>query len=90
VFNAICSGFQDPPIVCQAIQATVDLSSDLEVGVLYIDDGYKVQHLVGMGLVSTLVLFVILCCYRRAAKRRMKREMKTQIEAAVNHYVTLA
>jgi hypothetical protein len=88
--NALCAGFADPPKMCKRILNDRNIESDLGVGVIYINDGYRMRHLVMICAASVLFLLVFLCCYRRQAKRNMKRTMDTQIESAVNHYQTLA
>jgi hypothetical protein len=43
----------------------------------------------GMFVLAIILLFVVLCLYRRHAKRQLRKVMKVQIEQAVNHYVQL-
>lgn len=90
VFNAICAGFKEAPRQCKRTLETKDIEHNLGVGVIYIDDGYRMHHLLGICLVFLIVLSVSLCCYRRHAKRHMKDTMNIQIETAVNQYVSLA
>ena len=47
------------------------------------------HHVLGMFAIAIIILFVVLCCYRRHAKRKLRQKMKVQIEQAVNHYVQL-
>ena len=90
VMNALCAGFKDAPKMCKRILNDRSIESDLGVGVIYIHDGYRMHHLLMICVASVLFLLVFLCCYRRQAKRNMKRTMDTQIESAVNQYQTLA
>jgi|DEB0MinimDraft_12_1074336.scaffolds.fasta_scaffold17197_2 hypothetical protein len=89
VMNAICAGFADPPKMCKRILNDADIENDLAVGVIYFNDGYKMKHVVGICAFFTFSLLLFLCCYRRHAKREMKHVMDTQIESAVNHYISL-
>lgn len=41
-------------------------------------------------LIIILTVFVMLCCYRRYAKREMKVQMNQQIESAVHQYLALS
>ena len=88
--NAICSGFKETPKMCRKLLNSNDISRNIGIGVIYIDDGYKMHHVVGVCLLLTLSLFLYLYCYRRSAKREMKEEMDRRIEFAVNRYVQLS
>ncbi len=52
-----------------------NIEQDLGVGVIYFDDGYKVHHVLGVAFIYFLAVLLFLCCYRRNAKREMKRTM---------------
>lgn len=69
---------------------TYDVGHNVEAGIVYYDDGYRFHHVVGIFVAFTVMLTVTLCCYRRYAKRQMKEVMDSQIETAVNHYVSLS
>ena len=69
VMNALCAGFKNPPDHCKKLLNDDFLMDDLEVGIVYFDDGYHHGHLIGILLVSLLIVFCILCFYRRHAKR---------------------
>ena len=43
----------------------------------------------GMFILAIILLFIVLCLYRRHAKRQMRKTMNVQIEQAVTHYVQL-
>jgi len=90
VFNAICAGFADPPKTCFTVLETYDVGHNVEAGIVYFDDGYRPQHVLGIFIIFTAMLLMTLCCYRRYAKRQMKEIMNSQIETAVNHYVSLS
>lgn len=89
VFNAVCSGFYTVPRVCKKYLETNDINnSDLTL--------MAASTLrVGTGRAFKLVVLIMggfcifLYCYRRSAKRQMKKEMKTQVESAVNQYLAL-
>lgn len=89
--NAICAGFQDAPKICQPLLNDNDLEDDLDTGI-YVEyqDGYSVWHIFAICLFAVFVLVIILCMYRRHAKRQMKETMDQQIATAVNHYVALS
>ena len=72
MFNAICAGFATPPKPCWSILDTYDVGHNLEVGIIYYDDGYSFGHVVAILVFFTVGLFITLCCYRRYAKRQMK------------------
>lgn len=68
--NAICAGFKEPPDRCVTILEDDDLENDLEGGIIYIDDGFRIYHLVIIFFVAILILLISLYCYRRYAKRQ--------------------
>lgn len=88
--NAICAGFKDPPRMCQRLLDDDDLEDDLEVGIIYYDDGFHHWHLIALGLLTTCCVIVGLCFWRRHARREMRTTMQRQIKEAVNHYVALS
>ena len=90
VMNAICAGFLNPPKMCKKLLRDENIEHDLQIGVIYFDDGYHMRHIVGLCVVFTLALVCFLCFYRRYAKRQMKKTMDVQIESAVNHYISLS
>lgn len=90
VMNALCASFNTPPKICRKLLAADDIEHNVVIGMVKLNGGYRTHHVVGICLVFTLGLMVVLYCYRRHAKRQMKVQMNTQIETAVNHYVTLS
>ena len=90
VMNAICAGFQEIPSMCKRLINTQDIEHTLGIGTIYFNDGYQMKHVVGLCVLFTIGLVLVLCFYRRHAKRKMKVEMNRQIESAVNHYVALS
>jgi len=72
--NAICAGFTETPRVCRKILSSKDIESNLNVGVVWYDDGYAMARMAKLILVISVVgLCLTLCCYRRYAKRQMKQ-----------------
>ena len=69
VMNALCAGLRDTPRFCENLLHDNDLENDLEVGIMYIDDGFKPIHVFFIFLASFFILVIILCLYRRAVKR---------------------
>ncbi len=88
--NAICAGFKDAPKMCQQLLDDDFLEDDLEVGIVYIDDGYHHWHLLLLLAGSLCCVCMGLCFWRRHARRQMNQTMKRQIKEAVNHYVALS
>lgn len=76
VMNAICAGFANPPEHCKKLLNDDFLAEDLEVGIVYYDDGYQHHHFIGIAIVSLICVTCILCFYRRSAKREMRKTMK--------------
>lgn len=76
VMNAVCAGFANPPDFCKKLLNDDFLSEDLEVGIVYFDDGYHHEHLIGLLVISLLCVTCILCFWRRHAKREMRKTMK--------------
>jgi hypothetical protein len=76
--------------MCKRLLHARDIEHNVGLGVIYYHDGYKLRHVFGIFGICLFVLFLVLCLYRRHAKREMKQEMKVQIESAVNQYVSLA
>jgi len=67
--NAICAGFRETPRVCKKILTSKDIETNLNVGVVWYDDGFS-QHTLVYILISGIIgLCFTLCCYRRYAKR---------------------
>jgi len=69
VMNAICAGFEDPPRVCKRLLKTKDIEHKIGLNFIKFDTGYRIHHVVGMFALAIIMLFVVLCCYRRHAKR---------------------
>lgn len=90
VMNAICAGFNHPPTICTSILSDYMLEDDLEVGIIYFDDGFKHHHMIMMMFGSMFCVCIGLCLWRRQQKRVMKVTMDRQIQEAVNHYVALS
>jgi len=67
--NAICAGFKDAPRMCKRLLENKDIEHNLAIGIIYIDDGYKIHHVIGIFMIFLVSLFLFLCCYRRHAKR---------------------
>ena len=69
VMNALCAGIRDTPFFCTTLLHDQDLQNDLEAGIIFIDDGFKPIHVFFIFLASFFVLVIVLCFYRRYAKR---------------------
>lgn len=73
VLNSICAGFYDVPKMCSKYLSTNDINN---AELLFMREG---RHSYGRVLAICLsVMFsvlIILCCYRRYAKRQMKSQM---------------
>ena len=76
VMNAICAGFKDPPKMCQKILDDDDLEDDLEVGIIYYDDGFHHWHLLVLMFVTTCCVVIGLCFWRRHTRREMRQTMQ--------------
>jgi len=87
--NALCAGFHDPPHVCKRLLKTKDIEHRIGLKWIQYERGYRMHHVLGMFAIAIIMLFVVLCCYRRHAKRQMRKTMNVQIEQAVTHYVQL-
>jgi len=70
LLNAICAGFKDAPDRCITILEDDDLENDLEGGIIYIEDGFRIYHLVLIFFFAILILLLSLYCYKRYAKRQ--------------------
>lgn len=90
VMNAICAGFQEPPKMCKRLLSDQDILMNIGEGVIYFNDGYTPEQVIGIASIYIVAVLLFLCCYRRSAKRQMKRTMNVQIETAVNNYIALA
>ena len=90
VMNAICAGFRNPPKICNTILSDYMLEDDLEVGIIYFDDGFRHWHMIAMLFGSLFIVSIGLCFWRRQHKRAMKTTMDRQIQEAVNHYTALS
>jgi hypothetical protein len=75
--NAICAGFRDPPKMCKRLLNDDNIEHNLGEGVIYFEEGYSPEHVIGMALIYLTGVLLFLCCYRRNAKREMKRTMNT-------------
>ena len=89
VMNAICAGFEDPPRMCKRLLHAANIEHNVGLGVIYYHDGYRIHHVLSIMVLCIFVLLIVLCLYRRHARREMKRDMKIQIETAVSKYVSL-
>ena len=81
VFNAICAGFEEPPIYCLKTLHREPQNSFAEAFGLSPDDGVTLVEVTALvfGLVALNVM-VVYCC-RRRARREMQSEMNMQIES---------
>jgi hypothetical protein len=75
VMNAICAGFKDPPKMCKRLLSDPDIMNNLGEGIIYFNDGYTIWQVCGLVAAYILAVVLFLCCYRRSAKRQMKRTM---------------
>jgi hypothetical protein len=79
VMNAICAGFKETPKICRSLLSDFMLEDDLEVGIIYIDDGFKHWHMISLFFISLFFVCIGLCLWRRQQKRAMKETMDRQI-----------
>ena len=71
VMNGICAGFAQPPKMCKKL-----LESDInDPSVLFFPDQeiYEVHHVFGVCVLIMSIVGIVLCMYRRHAKREMKQ-----------------
>lgn len=81
--NGICAGFADSPKLCKRILE----SSINDPSILFYPDEeevYEVHHVFLTCFMIMVTVSIVLCCYRRHAKREMKEKINVQIEDAVN------
>jgi len=76
LMNALCAGFNEPPRMCKRLLHAKDIEHNIGLGVITYHDGYKLRHVFGIFSMCLLILFFVLCIYRRHAKREMKQVMK--------------
>ena len=74
--NALCAGFNDAPNMCKRLLHARDIEHNIGLGVIHFNDGYKLRHVFGVFTLCLFVLMIVLCLYRRHAKREMKQVMK--------------
>ena len=73
VLNAICAGFEDPPRMCSKFLSTNDVNrADL---IFMREKKHGFGKVILLCFVIVLSVAIILCCYRRHAKRQMRKEM---------------
>ena len=73
VLNAICAGFEDPPRMCSKYLGTNDINNP---DLLFMrEKRHTFGRVVGLCFAIVLSVILILCCYRRHAKREMKVQM---------------
>jgi hypothetical protein len=87
--NGICAGFADPPKMCKRI---LESSINDPTILFYPEDQevYEVHHVFIVCLLIMVTVSIVLCLYRRHAKREMKQKINVQIEDAVNQYLALS
>lgn len=82
VLNSICAGFYDVPKMCSKYLSTNDINN---ADLLFMREGrHSYGRVVAICMSVMVIVLIILCCYRRYAKRQMKSLMNQQIETAVN------
>jgi cbb3-type cytochrome oxidase subunit 3 len=83
VMNGICAGFADPPKMCKRI---LESSINDPTILFYPEDQevYEVHHVFLVCVLIMVTVAIVLCLYRRHAKREMKEKINVQIEDAVN------
>jgi hypothetical protein len=72
--NGICAGFAEPPKMCKKMLE----SSINDPSILFYpdqDDLYEAHHVFGVCLLIMVVVIIVLCLYRRHAKREMKKNI---------------
>ena len=87
--NGICAGFADPPKLCKRMLE----SSINDPSIIFYPDEeeiYEANHVFGVCVLIMLLVGIVLCLYRRHAKREMKKNINLQIEDAVNQYLALS
>lgn len=88
VLNSICAGFYDVPKMCSKYLSTNDINN---AELLFMREGrHSYGRVVAICMSVMVIVLIILCCYRRYAKRQMKSLMNQQIETAVNQYLALS
>lgn len=73
VFNAICAGFETPPRMCSKYLNTNDVNNPDLLFMRERRHSYGRVFALCLGIIFAVI--IILCCYRRHAKRQMKQEM---------------
>ena len=72
--NGICAGFKDPPKLCKRM-----LESPInDPSILFYPDEeivYEAHHVFAVCLLIMLTVMIVLCLYRRHAKREMKKNI---------------
>lgn len=82
VKNAICAGFAEAPAnPCYKILHDQNLQ---DVDVMFAEDEYSYSYVFFICFSIMMTVFIILCIYRRHAKRKMREEINVQIADAVN------
>ena len=81
MMNAICAGFLKAPRMCKYTLETQNFNSE---EVIFMQPRYSYAKVFLMCTLIMVVVSIILCLYRRHAKRRMKQEINVKIEEAVN------
>lgn len=70
VLNGICAGFNEPPKMCNKYLNDYNIN---DTDLLFMKEGrHSVSHVFGICLGVMFVVLIILCFYRRFAKRQMK------------------
>jgi hypothetical protein len=81
VTNAICAGFAKPPKMCKYLLDAVNFNS---ADIIFMQPRYSYAKVAAICSGIMILVVLILCCYRRYAKRKMREEINTKIEEAVN------
>jgi len=83
VMNAICAGFREAPRLCHQVLDNNDINNP---DVMFIERHHGIPKFMVASICTGVMLCIaiILCLYRRHAKRQMKTEINGKIEAAVN------
>ena len=89
VFNAICAGFKDTPRYCRKYLMSNNFN-DPDLILMNHRNHHSYFKVFSICLFIVLTVFLMLCCYRRYAKREMKEQVNQQIESAVHQYLALS
>ena len=84
--NAICAGFDKPPHMCKRILETLIENNDTK----FMQKQFHLMPVVLSCIFIMFLVFIVLCLYRRHAKREMKEQLNEEIRVAVGQYVALS